>query len=297
MSQQLVERGKDTPVSALQKLLTANQKQLAMALPNSLRERPDRFIRLATTALITTPSLQNCNMLSIANSVMLAAQLGLEPNNGLGHGWLIPYKGVCTFQPGYRGLLELAYRSESIVTAQPIVVYVGDDFDYAEGAEPRLIHRPAPIAQRRSAKDEVEEWEWVGAYSRVKLPSGHTDVLWMWRDEILAVRDKSGNISQKNPDASPWRRWFWEMAKKTPVKRHCKFLRLSGAAQLAVGVDDQAEAFAGRPSTDKLPDIAQDLVIDEYMKEQALSADDALEGSREAAQEVAERKLSEMGKR
>lgn len=295
MSQQLVERGKDTPVSALQKLLTANQKQLAMALPNSLRERPDRFIRLATTALIVTPKLQNCSMLSIANSVMLAAQLGLEPNNGLGHGWLIPYKGVCTFQPGYRGLLELAYRAESVISAQPIVVYVGDDFDYAEGAEPHLIHRPAPIAQRRPNKDDAEEWDWIGAYSRVKLPSGHTDVLWMWRDEILAVRDKSSQ--SKDDSYSPWKKWFWEMVKKTPVKRHCKFLKLSGEAQLAVGIDDQAEVFAGRPSTDKLPDIAQDLVIDEYMKEQAQSADDALDGSREAAQEVAERKLSDMGKR
>lgn len=294
MSTELAKRGQDTPISSLQKLLKANEGQLKMALPDHLRSRPDRFIRLATTALITTPSLQNCSMLSIANSVMLAAQLGLEPNNGLGHGWLISYAKVCTFQPGYRGLLDLGYRANAFRSAQPQIVYTGDEWDYREGAEPRLDHVPCPPSRRRLLdKEDPESWDWIGAYSRVKLPDNGIDALWMWKEEIEAVRDKSSKAA--NRDDSPWKRWAWEMIKKTPVKRHMKFLRLSPEAALAVGADDQAEAFADR-DRDKIRrnTLAQDVMLTEEMREQAEEIDYTLNPPREEAvqaqNEIRERK-------
>lgn len=290
MSQEIAKRG-DSPATALQNFLTINQKQLVMALPDQLRARPERFIRLATTALVTTPQLQNCNMLSICNSVMLAAQLGLEPNNGLGHGWLIPYAKVCTFQPGYRGLLDLGYRAQAFKAAQPQVVYVGDDFEYEEGATPKLFHRPAPPSRRKLMGDGEEDWEWLGAYSRVIVPDGTVDILWMWREEIEAVRAKASRAG----DNSPWVKWFWEMVRKTPVKRHMKFLRLSPQAALGVGVDDQAEAFHAKDySASRAPLLAQDNVIDAVMEEQALAAEDVLRGSREQQNEVAAQKIEQV---
>lgn len=289
MPNEIAKRG-DSPATALQNFLTVNQKQLVMALPDQLRTRPERFIRLATTALVTTPQLQNCGMLSICNSVMLAAQLGLEPNNGLGHGWLIPYAKVCTFQPGYRGLLDLGYRADSFKAAQPQVVYVGDDFEYEEGATPKLFHKPAPPSRRRKSGDGDEDWEWIGAYCRVKLADGGIDALWMWREEIELVRAKASRAG----DNSPWNKWFWEMVRKTPVKRHMKFLRLSPQAALGVGIDDQAEAFHARDySASRAPLLAQDNVIDATMEEQALAAEDVLRGSREQQQEVAAQRIEQ----
>lgn len=289
MPNEIAKRG-DSPATALQNFLTMNQKQLVMALPDQLRARPERFIRLATTALVTTPQLQNCNMLSICNSVMLAAQLGLEPNNGLGHGWLIPYAKVCTFQPGYRGLLDLGYRAQAFKAAQPQVVYVGDDFEYEEGATPKLFHRPAPPSRRKKLSDEDEDYDWTGAYCRVVVPDGSIDVMWMWREEIEAVRAKASRAG----DNSPWVKWFWEMVRKTPVKRHMKFLRLSPQAALGVGVDDQAEAFhAKNYEASRAPLLAQDNVIDAVMEEQALAAEDALRGSREQQQQVAATKIEQ----
>jgi hypothetical protein len=41
---------------------------------------------------------------------MTAAQLGLEPGIN-GQGYLIPYKGTCTFVPGWKGLVDLVARS------------------------------------------------------------------------------------------------------------------------------------------------------------------------------------------
>lgn len=283
MSNELVKRGQDTPVSALQKLLTANSKQIEMATRSI---RPERLIRLACTALNVTPALQNCNMLSICNSVMLSAQLGLEINNGLGHGWLIPYKGVCTFQPGYRGLIDLAYRAESIKTISPIVVYEGDEWDLREGDDPHFHHTPVPPSRRVK---KGEDYSWIGAYSRCRLPDGRIDLLWMWREEIEDLRRKSSRAGN-----GPWDTWFWEMVKKTPIKRHMKFLRLSQDAEIAVGVDDQAEAFAASDAVKTRRDeVVQDMVLESSFVDQALDAEDKIGGgSREEQERVRDQKLA-----
>jgi len=279
MSTSLVERGKDTPVSALNKLLLANQKQIELALPKHLR--PERLIRLAVTALHTTPSLQDCSMLSIANSVMLAAQLGLEINNGLGHGWLIPYKRVCTYQPGYRGLLELSYRTQKIKDARPIMVYEFEPFEYEEGAHPKFNHTPL--------RPEHRGTEWIGAYNRLTHTDGFESVYWMWRQEIEEIRDKCS----RTKDSGPWVTWFAEMVKKTVVKRQLKLSQLSPEIGFAVGIDDQAEAHASNGDEPKRhkPEVVQDMVLEDSLIEQAHQVDDALAGSREAQKDVLTLKL------
>jgi len=289
MSEALVEKGKDTPVTALSKLLEKNKEQIAKAVPEHLK--PERLIRMAITALNTTPMLQSCSLVSICNSVMLAAQLGLEPNNGLGHCWLIPYKGVCTMQPGYRGLLELAYRSGKVKDAQAHIVYRSEHFIYSEGASPVFEHVPLPPSQRGE--------EWVGAYSRLTFKDGYQSIFWMWREEIEEIRDKCSKADKRktdkdgNPVETIWDKWFWEMCKKTVIKRHLKTCQLSTenhSIGLAVGTDDQAEAFAASEPAKK-PELVQDLVLEGPIIDEARSADDALAGSRDAQAQVAEEKL------
>lgn len=277
MTNLVLQKGKDTPVSALNTLLLRNQKQIELALPKHLR--PERLIRLAVTALNTTPSLQDCSLLSICNSVMLAAQLGLEINNGLGHGWLIPYGKVCTFQPGYRGLLDLAFRTGKITDARAIVVYENEPFTYTEGAQPEFSHQPLAPEKRG---------EWIGAYSRLTHAGGFQSVYFMWRQEIEEIRDKTS----KTKDRGPWVTWFWEMVKKTVIKRHLKMAQLSNEVEFAVGIDDQAEAHAAKEDTPKpRREPVQDLVLGGGIIDDARAADDTLAGSREAQQEVAQAKL------
>jgi len=278
MTEALVKRG-DTPPQALQKLLAAHQDQIVAALPKHLR--PERLVRLAVTALHQTPQLQNCTMVSIANSVMLAAQLGLEPNNGLGHGWLIPYKNVCTFQPGYRGLIELAYRSGTVKDVSAQMVYENEHFIYEEGTAVRLEHRPLPPSKRG---------EWIGVYSRLVLDDGTTSFHFMWREEIEAVRDKAS----KAKEYGPWVTWFEEMCKKTVLKRHLKTRRLTPEILSAVGIDDQAEAFGAQEQQPKKPrELAQDLAMSEEFQQQAEFATDELKGSMELQEETALKRIEE----
>jgi len=284
-----IVKGKDSPVTALQKLLVANQHQIELALPKHLR--PERLIRLAVTALKTTPSLQNCSLLSICNSVMLSAQLGLEINNGLGHGWLIPYGKICTYQPGYRGLLDLSYRTGSIRDARAIVVYEHEPFAYEEGARPVFSHTPMAASDRRMGSQK-----WIGAYNRLTSIDNYQSCFWMWKEEIEEIRDKCSRVKDKDGKiVGPWVTWFWEMTKKTVIKRHLKMQHLSSDVALAVGVDDQAEAYSA--TDDKLTrlQVAQDLVLENGIIDQAIQADDELEGSLDQQQQVAQEKLTEAG--
>lgn len=119
--------------------------EIKKALPTVLT--PERFTRIALSALNNTPALQKCTPMSFLAALMNAAQLGLEPNTPLGQAYLIPYKnkGVleCQFQIGYKGLIDLAYRNGQMQTIQAQAVYENDEFSYEYGLEPKLFHRPA----------------------------------------------------------------------------------------------------------------------------------------------------------
>lgn len=126
------------PVAVFSGFMDKLKPQMALALPKHLNA--DRMSRLAMTAFSSTPELQKCSMQSIAASIMTAAQLGLEPGIN-GQGYLIPYKGTCTFVPGWKGLVDLVARAGR-ATVWTGAVYAGDDFDYELGDSPFCHHKP-----------------------------------------------------------------------------------------------------------------------------------------------------------
>lgn len=60
--------------------------RIKTALPEVIT--PERFIRMALSALNTTPKLQECSRMSVLAALMNAAQLGLEPNTPIGQAYL-----------------------------------------------------------------------------------------------------------------------------------------------------------------------------------------------------------------
>src|SRR5574340_348957 len=66
-----------SPVAQFSGFMDKLKPQLAKALPAHMNA--DRMARLALTAFSTNSQLQDCDMKSIAGSIMTAAQLGLEP--------------------------------------------------------------------------------------------------------------------------------------------------------------------------------------------------------------------------
>ena len=72
------------------------KKQFEKALPKYIT--PDKFVRIALTAINSNPELAQCTQTSLLAAMMNSAQLGLEFNTPLGEAYLIPYRNKKTKQ-------------------------------------------------------------------------------------------------------------------------------------------------------------------------------------------------------
>lgn len=265
----------DAPPVALQKILLAHKGTLQKALAKHMD--PERLIRIAVNAMHRTPSLQNCSIQSICNSVVLSGVLGLEPNTPLQHAYLIPYGRECTFQPGYRGLMHLGRRTAKIGRWRAEVVREGDEFEVEYGIVEVFRHRP------KGASDN-----WLQCYSFAVTADGEPMFVMMRRSEVEHIRDTRSVSYQKGKAGSPWTTDFDEMAKKTVIKRHCKTLDLSIEIAQAADLDDQADT-SGK----------QDSILDVEFQEIAKTAEEAdltTQGSRQKQEEMAEEKIEALRK-
>lgn len=198
----------------MQQYIKQMEGEIRKALPSVLT--PERFTRITLSALSSNPRLQECTPQSFLGAMMTAAQLGVEPNTPLGQAYLIPFKnhGVMEtqFQLGYKGMIDLAYRSGEISTIQAHVVYANDRFSYSFGLNPTLEHIPATA-------DRGEPTH-VYAVFRTKDGGFGYDVMSM--DD---VRQHAKKYS-KSYGNGPWQTNFEEMAKKTVLKRVLKYAPL-----------------------------------------------------------------------
>jgi len=199
------------------------------ALPHHLT--PERMVRVVLTAVGQNPKLLECTPVSVMRAVIESASLGLMPDGVLGQAYLVPYKDKCQLIIGYKGLLKLARQSGEIASIESRIVYEGDSFDFSYGLEQKLSHVKAQML----GLDPGKPW---AAYAVVRFHTGEIFYDVMFRDEIEAIRQKA--IS-RNSDA--WVNHWDEMAKKTVLRRVCKYLPLSTEVMdRAVTVDEAQES-------------------------------------------------------
>lgn len=231
------------------------EPEIKRALPAVLT--PERFMRMALSAINNTPELADCTPMSFIAALMNAAQLGLEPNTPLGQAYLIPYKnkGIleCQFQIGYKGLLDLAYRTGQVQVIQAQIVREYDDFEYQYGLDSKLIHRPA----------EGERGKITYIYGLFKLMnrgfgfevSNKADM------DAFAVKYSKSFGSRY----SPWETNYEDMAKKTVIKRALKYAPVSADLQKALSMDESIK-------TELSVDMSE--VRNEYLAEGQLQEDE-----------------------
>ena len=209
-----VEKASESPKN-MKDWIKAREPQIAKALPSVIT--PERFTRMAMTAISSNAQLAASSPQSFIGAMMNAAQLGLEPNTPLGQAYLIPFKnnrkgGITEtqFQIGYKGLIDLAHRSGEFKTIYAKEVYEKDDFSYEYGLEPKLHHVPTLDADRGPIKFY---------YAVYTLVNGGFGFEVMTRAEIESHARKFS----KAYSSGPWKTNFDEMAKKTVIKKVLKY--------------------------------------------------------------------------
>jgi recombination protein RecT len=231
----VAEKKQDPAIALVEKL----KGQMALALPKHMTA--DRMARIVLTDMRRVPKLMECTQQSLAGAIMAAAQLGLEPGNGLGHAYLLPFDKrakvagqwqtvatECQLIIGYRGMIDLARRSGQIVSLSARVVHEKDHFSYRYGLDETVEHVP-------HADGDPGKMTFV--YAVAKLKDGGVQFEVMSRAEVERVREKS-----KAGSSGPWVDHFEEMAKKTAIRRLFKYLPVSVEMARAVTMDEQAEA-------------------------------------------------------
>lgn len=212
--------------TTMQGLIQAMEPQIRKALPSVIT--PERFTRMVLTALSSTPKLQTCTPQSFLGAMMQAAQLGVEPNTPLGQAYLIPYGNVCQFQLGYKGLIDLAYRSGEVSSIQAHEVHENDVFEYEYGLEPKLKHVPA----------QKDRGNVIMYYAVLKLKNGGVGFEVMSREDIEKFAMKKSKAYRNGP----WQTDFDEMAKKTVLKKVLKYAPLKTEFARAVATDETVKS-------------------------------------------------------
>ena len=231
-----VARRQDNPQNSLKQLLESRRDSIAAVLPKHLDA--DRLLKIALVAVSKNELLMKCSQTSILQSVMTAAQLGLDCGGALGSAYLVPFwqnqKNAyeCQLVLGYRGLIDLARRSGQIVSIEARIVYANDtfDLDYSiDGA--RLTHKPCL---------DGEPGEMRLVYGVATLKDGGHQFELMTKAQIEKIRMIS-QTGKKN--LGPWRDHYDEMARKTVVKRLAKYLPISVELSDAIDNDNKTEGY------------------------------------------------------
>ncbi len=230
-------------IKTFRDLLERNEAAIRARLPKHIDA--DRMLKVALSALSKNPELLECTPQSVGMSVLQASELGLEPNGVLGEAYLVPFnnrktgKKECQFIPGYRGLISLARRSGQIISIEARVVYENDSFECHFGLDPVLKHTPNWDAEETGAVKFV--------YAVAKIQGGGVQYEVMSRAQIDRIRSRSKGA---NSSYSPWNTDYDEMARKTVVRRLCKYLPVS--VEMARALDLQAKAEIGESQADDI---------------------------------------------
>lgn len=234
----------------LKDVVISMQAQFERALPKVIT--PERFTRIALTALSSNPALMGCEKRSFLGALMNSAQLGLEPNTPLGQAYLIPFKNKkkeiveCQFQIGYKGLLDLAYRSGEFASIYAQTVYEKDEFEYEYGLEMKLKHKP-------SMKDRGEP---ICYYAVFKLKNGGSSFVVMSKDDMV----RYGMKYSKTYNAGPWQTDFDSMAKKTVLKQLLKYAPVRSDYLTEAEVMDNSKSIYENVSGEV---IQESVIVDE----------------------------------
>ena len=224
----------------LKQSLAMNSSNLAKAIPAGTGLSADRVIAGTLLAYAMSPMIQKCTIASIFQSVLSAAQMGLDPSGSMGQAYLVPFwnnkEGVneCKLIVGYQGMITLARRSGDIVSIDAQVVHENDEFIYELGLDPKLVHKP--MMAGRDARGGI-----ICAYAVAHLVGGGSQFEVMTFSDLEDARLASQTGKK---DFGPWVDHYREMCRKTVIRRLFKYLPKSSHLVRAMENDDHVEGFS-----------------------------------------------------
>lgn len=201
--------------------------------PDSFAPIQDKFINLvdkvtfdkecsfAIQHLMKNSYLASADKNSILMAVLNVAQIGLTLNPALKLAYLVPRRVngnlECILEPSYQGLVKLATDTGSVRNIYAHLIHEKDTFSQTLGTSPEIIHSP-----KLGDRGKV-----IGVYAVAILQDGSKQIEVMDVSEIDEIKETSESWKSFKAGKSKsciWNDYFDEMARKTIIKRICKYL-------------------------------------------------------------------------
>ena len=238
-----VARPAGNNLGALQGLLDRYKHQIAVALPRHMT--PERMIRVAMTAVSSTPGLMECEPVTIAACIVQASILGLEPSSVLGEAYLVPFKNSktgrkeCQLIPGYQGLVKLARNSGDVSMIDAQIVYSNDEFEFHKGSDVWWKHK-----WNRTGERGDPEGVWAGYV----LKDGSKNFEYWTVEQIKDHRDRysKGARDSKGELTGAWLASPEWMYKKTVLRQVIKLMPKSVEMATALSLEERADINIGQ---------------------------------------------------
>lgn len=194
-----------------------------------LGTRANAFLQSVVSAYTANPKLSECDPMSVISSAMIAATLDLPINPNLGMAHIVPYKGMGTFQMGWKGFVQLGLRSGQFKTMNATVIYEGQ------------LVRNDQFTGLVEFKSERTSDKVIGYLFYFKFLNGFEKYTYWTREECEA-HAKKYSFMYKTYNSGAWKDDFNAMALKTVVKSGLsKWGLLSLQMQIAVVEDESVE--------------------------------------------------------
>lgn len=203
-----VEVAGDGSKPTLVQLIAKQETQVERALPSHLKASASAFTSALITVVRQTPTLQQCDPQTVLGGLIIASQLGLE-FGPLGHAYLVPFnnrrtgKKEAQFIIGYKGAIDLCWRSGKLLSIAAREVCENDEFDFDYGLADSLHHK----IDVKTNRGEPYAW-----YSVAKFVGGGHYFVVLGKDEVEKHRKMS-----KSGEVGPWKDNYSEMALKTTI--------------------------------------------------------------------------------
>lgn len=210
---------------------------------------PERMRGVVLSAFTRNPELWECDPVTVVRAVVEAAQVGLEPTGAIGGAHLVPRWNSkrrvkeAQLTIDYRGLAMLARRSGEVARITARAVREKDDFDYQQGTEEWLRHKPFL---------DGDPGPYTHFYAIAHFRDGGAQFVVMSAAQVLAHRDRFAPRNKDRQVVGPWATDYEEMAKKTALRNLAKLLPLTVEVRAAIAFEDEqtheAPVAPARPS-------------------------------------------------
>jgi recombination protein RecT len=175
---------------------------------NALQENSGIFIASVIDLYGGDSYLQKCSPNLVIMEALKAAILKLPINKQLGFAYIVPYKKgeefLPQFQLGYKGMVQLALRTNQYRIINADVVYEGE------------YRSRNKLTGELDLSGEAKSETVIGYFAHFEMLNGFTKTLYMTKERVVRHAQKYSK-SYKQPNG-PWTTEFDAMAIKTVLR-------------------------------------------------------------------------------